>query len=320
MKDKMGKKTYKAFIFKAITFLLIVAVIDFIAGLIFSTMQRKAISGDNYRLNTIVNRQESQLLIVGSSRAVHHYAPFILQDSLGLSCYNCGIDGMGIVCNYGLFRLMASRYKPKVLTCEVTPDFDLLKNDNTKYLEWLKPYYDEQSIDSIFWNVDKTLRLKMLSQMYRYNGAFIQIAIDFIHPMPTGIRDTRGYSPIDATMNYEPEVADNAGKIYHFDALKLLYWDKLIADCKQSGTQLIFMVSPQYKATADDWRAFQPIMEKARQNKIPFITHLTDTVFTTKHKYFKDTGHLNHVGATHYTKVICHELRAALTDFYTSLF
>lgn len=298
----------KKLIFKVFTFLLIVAALDFAAGIIFSTMQRKAISGDNFRLNAIVNQQKSQLLIVGSSRAVHHYDPFILQDSLSLTCYNCGIDGMGIVCNYGLYRLMANRYKPKVLVCEVTPDFDLLENDNTKYLEWLKPHYDNRGIDSIFWTVDKTLRLKMLSQMYRYNGAFIQIFIDFVHPMPTGIHDTRGYSPIDATMNYEPKIADNTRKVYHFDALKLLYWNKLIADCKQQGTQLIFVVSPQYKATADDWRAFQPLVEKARRNNIPFVNHLTDPLFTTKREYFKDVSHLNHAGATRYTEAICHEL------------
>lgn len=302
----------KKFIHRLFLLLLIIAGIDFAVGKVFSMMQRNAISGDNYRLNIITNQQESQMLIVGSSRAVHHYDPFILQDSLGITCYNCGIDGMGIVNNYGNYLLITSRYKPKVLVCEITPDFDLLTNDNSKYLGWLKPHYDQQGIDSIFWAVDNTLRLKMLSQMYRYNGDFIQIGIDFIHPMPDGYKDNRGYTAINSTMEYEPEIADNKDEtenVWQFDTLKLTYWDRLIENCQHDGTQLIFIVSPQYKATATDMKVFQPIILKAKRNSIPFITHLTDTTFCTKREYFNDVYHLNKLGATEYTKAITKEIR-----------
>jgi hypothetical protein len=58
----------------------------------------------------------------------------IIQDSLNMTCYNCGYDACGIITAYGLLRTLYKRYTPKVILYEVTPKFDCLEGDNFSFL------------------------------------------------------------------------------------------------------------------------------------------------------------------------------------------
>jgi len=50
----------------------------------------------------------------------------------------------------------------------------------------------------------------------------------------------------------------------------------------------------------------------AKEEKVPLLNHYTDKCFTTKKEYFKDSYHLNHIGATAYTKMIAGEIKQLL--------
>ena len=59
----------------------------------------------------------------------------MISDSLGVSCYNAGESGCGIILAYGRLLMILERYTPKAIIYEVTPDFDYLDGkDNHKYL------------------------------------------------------------------------------------------------------------------------------------------------------------------------------------------
>lgn len=295
----------KKFIAKVIIFAITIVAIDFIIGKTCTMLIRHAVGGDTKRMTMIVDELKDDIIIFGSSRACRHYDPLILQDSISMTCYNAGLDGNGIIYNYGQYRLMKARYTPKVIIYDIYLSYDLLEDDKPKYLYWLKRYYERPSIDSIFWAVDNTQRIKMMSQMYRYNGSFLQLVSDCIHPMR---EDVKGYRPLDKTMAYEPIIKPTKKKEYKYDSLKLEYWQRFITDCKLSGTKLIFTMSPLYRAHPEDIEPYQPIIDIAQKNGIPFIDHYTDTAYCTKRKYFKDTAHMNRLGATTFTKAIIKEL------------
>ena len=54
------------------------------------------------RLNYISDSVTADIVVLGSSRALHHYVPSTITDSTGLSCYNCGFENEGIVFHYAL--------------------------------------------------------------------------------------------------------------------------------------------------------------------------------------------------------------------------
>lgn len=299
----------KKFIAKIILLLVILFFVDELTGHLFKYMQYHSKGGDTGRMTYIADSLNEDILIFGSSRAIHHYDPKILEDSLQLSCYNCGRDGNGIIFSYGMYRLFRDRYSPKIIIYDVVQNFDLIdEGNNEKYLDWLRYFYDKAGIDSIFVDIDKSEKYKMIPQMRRYNGKFIQITSDYIRPQQS---DIKGYRPLEGIMKYEPiENNTPSKKSIRIDENKLKYFKMLIKDCKERNTKLIFMVSPKYKGNEDN--TYKVIMQLAKAENIPFFYHYNDAEISPNKKYFEDSFHMNKYGAEIYTKKIIHEIKNSL--------
>lgn len=298
----------KKFVVGIAVFILIVFVIDTAVGGIFSYLVTTAKGGDTGRAEHICHKTFEDFLVFGSSRAIRHYNPEIIEDSLGMSVYNCGKDGNGIILLYGWYKVLKEHYDPQVILYDITPDFDLLKNDNTRYLSNLRYYYNEASVDSIFWSVDRTERYKMQVRSYRYNSLFLQILGDNIKPMYS---DIKGYRPLYGEMDYEPTISETVGN-YKYDSLKLYYLERLINDCKRAGTRLIFSVSPMYRNSDDE--VLEPLFALCQQYRIPLVNHYVDADFNFEKRYFKDRVHLNVSAADLYTKTVAGELKSILDE------
>ena len=288
-------------------FILVLALIDVLAGAVFSRLTRLARGGDTARNEYICNGTHEDILVLGSSRAIHHYNPAIISDMTGMSCYNCGQDGNGAILNYGRYHLIAQRYRPQVVICDVMPEYDLLQGeDNRKFLGWLRPYYDREGIAAIFERVDRTEKVKMLSQMYRYNSRFIQILSDCVRPM----RDdgNHGYVPIEGSLD-RMKVDRADGPIVYtqpVDSLKLYYLAKLMDEA--AGSQLIMVVSPCWSGM--DTAVLQPLKQLCSQRDIPLLDFSNDPKYVHADHYFIDAVHLNAVGADEFTRDVMGELKA----------
>lgn len=299
----------KKFITKIIILLVILCFVDGLIGHLFKYMQYHSKGGDTGRMVYIADSMNEDILIFGSSRAIHHYVPKVIEDSLQLDCYNCGRDGNGIIFSYGMYRLFRDRYSPKIIIYDIVDSFDLIdEGNNEKYLDWLRYFYDKPGIDSIFVDIDKSEKYKMMPQMRRYNRKFIQIASDYIRPQQS---DIKGYRPLEGIMKYEPiENNTSSKKSIRIDENKLKYFKMLIKDCKERNTKLIFMVSPKYKG--DENNTYKAIMQLAKAENIPFFYHYNDSEISPNKKYFEDSFHMNKYGAEIYTKKIIHEIRNCL--------
>lgn len=242
----------------------------------------------------------------GSSRCIHHYDPRIIEDSLSLSCYNCGADGNGIILYYARFRMITERYKPRCIVYDVCTSFDLMSGDpNNKYLKWLRPYYSRPAVDSLFWDIDSLERFKMISSAYQYNSKLLQMVSDNIHPLQS---DIRGYRPEDKEMKYEPEPKTEKTVEYHYDPVKLKYLERLAKECKSQDIKLVFAISPLYGSVTDD--IYTPLFSIADKYDIPVLNHYCDTAFVKNRRLFYDTVHMNRTGATEYSKLIASELKS----------
>lgn len=298
-------ETMKKYVLYIFVFFVVVAMVDVSFGFVCRYLNSHAKGGDTKNHYDIAMNIDAEVLMFGSSRCIHHYVPSILEDSLGMTAYNCGLDGNGILYQYSRLRMILNRYTPRVIVYDVTPAFDVAEGDNYKNLSWQKRFYDIPGVSDVFMDVNPMEKYKMFSQLYRYNSSFIQMLSDNIHPLQNV--DGAGYKPMYGTMNYEPKLKERELKVIEWDSLKRKYFEKFCLLCKQKGIVLIVAYSPSYKVTTSI--EYNAITDFCDRNNILLMDNCHNSDFSECRDYFADSSHLNDVGAREYTKYFAAELK-----------
>jgi len=297
----------KRFVIRLLVFLAIMFVLDRGFGLAMKFLQDHAKGGDIAHHNYILHESKEDILIFGSSRALHHYNPQIIKEALNMSCYNCGQSGNGIILFWGWWHIIKERYKPKIIIYDISPNFDYYQSeDNHKYLGWLRNEYEHEDIKKIFEDVDPTERYKQISFMYRYNSKFLQCLTDYVYPLLKLRPD--GYEPLGGEMDrMKIKDEDQLDLVnYSIDKLKISYLHKFVDDCERSGIKLILVASPLwYRFKGEN---FVPIKHISSLHKITFVDYSNNKEFVHNNKLFKDGNHLNSYGADEFTKELCNYL------------
>lgn len=292
----------KKFIAKIILFFTIIGICDFVFGKGMDYVVNHIDTGGQGRDNHICNSADEDILIFGSSRAIQHYNAQMMEDSLGMTCYNCGDEGNGIILSYGRLSMVREKHQPKIIIQDIEPRYDLFKNDNSTYIGWLKARYDREGIPEIFEAVDKSEGYKMKSQLYRYNTKCIQNIFVYLTGIST---DTgiKGFRPMDVEMD-TTRVAP-LSEDYEFDSLKLEFVQKFINKAK--GSKLIFVVSPIWNGMNTDMTA--PIRKMCEEQHILFLDFSNDPKYVRHNDYYRDGRHLNARGADVFTRDLILKLR-----------
>lgn len=237
----------------------------------------------------IVDNFSEDILILGSSRAARHYSPRILTDSLGLTCYNAGVDGAGIVLAFPLAELAVKRHRPSLIIYELTPEFDLAKGDNLQYLRNLRPYFSLPEIRSYIATLSTLESLKMRSALYRLNSSFFSLFKGLILEKP---KTSDGYVPLNSTVGNKNEIIET--RPCDPDPVKLRLLRSLVHLAEEHDIKLVFTISPIYRpVSTSDYHTIKTYIQS--QGAI-VIDQLTDPHFSS-HFYFADHSHLNHSGA-----------------------
>jgi hypothetical protein len=285
----------KKFIIRILLLLALICVVDYVYGKVLVYLRDNTHGGLTYKDKYICEKVNKDILIFGSSRARLQYDPKIISDSLNMSCYNCGYDGMGIIFHYGRMKIITQRYMPKVIIYDVLPVLDeMVRDDNVIFINNLRPYYSIKGIDSIFWKVDATEKFKMYSKMYQYHSKFQEYLLDY---SSTKI-DELGYCPVNRFVAKGQIIKEKTD--YKVDSLKLYFLEKFIKEYK-GRTHLLFIASPRYMYKTYG-NAFDPIIKLCSKYNVPFLNFYSDPAFIYNNKYYADGTHFNKIGATAYTK------------------
>ena len=297
-------KAMRKYIIRILFFFVIVAATDQTIGNVADYFQSHAKGGDTKMLNDFVLEDKYDIIILGSSRAHHHYVPQVISESIGLSCYNGGRDGNGILFQYGIYRMITERYHPCMIIYDIEPSFDIYEYtddiNNTRYLSALKPYFKNTYVAQTFKDVSVKEYIKVHSGLCRHNSSLISEIIDFFIPRGNGLVMDNGYVPLFGSINREPQV--RPVKDDKADSLKIAYMYKFIKDASESKIPLLIVASPKYGAT--DSRHFDVIKDYCREFNIPFIDYYADSCFMHHKEWFKEPMHLNDEGARHFSKLI----------------
>lgn len=280
-------------------------IIDSTCGFVCEQLYHNAKYSLFARQNYVLNESEDDILIIGSSRAAHHYIPSIIEDSLGLSCYNAGSDGMCIYYHYALLSSVIERgHMPKMVVCEVM-ETDIVSSNSATFsldaaVSRLAPEFGKYAaVDSLIALKGYTEMVYMHSALYRYNSQIVQLLRCNYSPQA----DDKGYERLDGIFLQKNNIAKNSvsDETLRIEKGKLECIKQLIKLCKNNGIALMFVYSPTNIDVNKE--AVKVVMKIAQLEHIPFHNFYNNVVFCSN-ELFKDGSHLNHSGATLFTKLI----------------
>lgn len=309
----------RRFILKASLFFGLVAIIDVVSGFAFKELIAKAGFGKTFKGYYIANICSDDIIILGSSHANRHYVPRILQDSLNLSCYNCGEPGCGIIPAYAHYKMIVERKKPRLVIYETTPVYDYyVSDDYSKYLGRVRQYSDKKPVAELFEVFGDELQpLRLMSNMYRNNSSIVHNLMDLVVPT----KDYRGYGPLfgvltsDEIKQISKTLVDKEIKSHDIDSLKLAYVEKLFTDIVADGVRMVCIISPQYGVSSNQSiEEYIPVIELCERLNIPFIDNREYAGITGDMELFQDFGHLNDKGAKKYTASLIPILRDIISE------
>lgn len=281
---------------RALIFLALAIFCDRAIGALFDKLASRAKGGFIARDNFIVNSMNSPVVILGSSRALHHYVPKIISDSLHSATFNCGKDGRGIIYEYGIASLFLQRYQPEIVIIDIIPNFDITPNDNSKYIDLLKPYYSNQSIRAIIDDVDKFAPIKMESRAFRYNSRIFSIIKDGLISRPVSADNGYIPEPHSSMLSSAVSFTANTNLPQEVDSTKIKYMRKLFEKF-QGKSKVYITISPTYLGSQFSDNHISLLNSLASSYGFQFRDFSNDPEFLHNSAVFYDPGHLNDSGA-----------------------
>lgn len=260
------------------------------------------------KLRYLPNEVKADMILLGTSRCNFHYVPSILEDSIGMSVYNGGIDASNcIYAHYFVLNQILLHHTPKMICLEVMTNDYARQPNSFETTSFFAPYIGRsESADSVFRDAG-TYWSYHFSHLYRHNAkAVSNIGGLLVNKQQ---ESQAGYIPLPQPA-FPPKSLNKADTPEATDQLKVQYLRKFAALCQSRHIRLAFMVSPAY--TKADANLYAVLKDVAREHGIPFFDYHTQGLFLSHPDYFKDNEHLWDKGARLYTSIFAHDLRQHL--------
>ncbi len=291
--------------------LLLVFCMDRLMGIVLKKFYYNEKQGYTFLTTYSVNHAKEDLLILGSSRASHHYVSQMFEDSLGIKAFNIGRDAMDINYHTIMLKSVLSRYTPKIVILDISLiEFQDLEDQATKNLQLvsaLLPYISDNPIitnELNQFNKPEVIKAK-LSMLYRFNSLLVPIVQ---HNLKIGNVEQLGYEPRYNTINYNvPPYEEN--RVRPIDSKKFNRLKEIIDLCENKGVKLYFVISPNRNKFRHN--TIELTKTTLRIYNYNVWDYSSDPVFQTN-AYFHDTIHLNHKGALLFSSMIIAKIRTEM--------
>lgn len=307
----------KKFFLNAIVLVMLLVVADYEVGRLFVGLDKflytYPIDYHNSYEKTMGGGNHEDMIIIGHSRARHHYIPVQMEDSLGITVINAAKDGTGFLTQAALINGMVKKNAPKYILWEVRPNvFQKAEQIEIDRLTDLFPFYDTDSLSrKIVQMRGPYEKFKMLSYSYRNNGRLW----GRLEMLMKGNHDNglKGFAPSKASMKH-PEM-----KLYEYknpyDPLREALFVEVVNNVHKAGTKLILSMSPVYETSIiyelDETKRFYAVADSL---DVPILDFFYHPEFLEHPEWFKDHTHMNMDGVQHYMDVFIPKLKNAINN------
>lgn len=288
-----------------------VAVVDVAVGKVMDWMiPQISNQGDTGKTYYSLNDVNTPVVIVGSSRAAHHYVTEMIEDSLRMSAYNVARDGCFFSYNCCVINSILDRYTPELIIWENGTEY--LYDDMDDPLESLYPYYDSNT-----W-VNKTIKeelpfteyARLNSSIYQYNSIVHRIVSRYRGRNSFMDETIKGYLPLKPkTLRKELQLMPERISSVRLSDTKVERFRQTLARAKGKGVKMIVVDSPKFKKRDKNNLSAVKMQELCQRYGAMYFDNSQLTYFLDHPELFNDATHMNDDGAKIYTELFLKQIQ-----------
>ncbi len=311
----------KKWVVRVVIFLIALSLCDAIFGMFAKMIFYSQKTGKYARLTYLVKTDTSAVIILGSSHALKHFVPDIIQDSLHETTFNYGTNGQKLLFNKAIYEIRERRSKPKMIILNVDPDWFFNRHNQLDRMADIFPYYGIVG-DIIFEDFSRKDRfighLKFLSKTFPYNSTIVHAIKYKLEPQ----YDQRGYEPMDGAVGSlqfdgmalaERERSKKKWIQPVYDSTLMDVFSQLIDDINKNDIKLFIIYSPDLlQPDRTEKYMDDKVKEICNSKSVPTIDFSTSDVFNNHRLLFHDVSHLNDSGARIFTKMVVDSLKVRM--------
>ena len=316
----MASNVVRRRVFALLVFVVGLVVVDRVLAGGLRAVLARATSGElTGRINTVLDLAEDQdVLTFGTSRAVYHVDPRILESSLGRSALNLGSKGRGILYARMMQALLFERgARPEIVLLQVEPnDLYTLKPARAGLFA---PYYDESPVvRAVLDDGDVFAPLRFSSHAYRYNGLIPSLAMNAVRSSSFSLAH-RGFVPVQGDLVGVPppspeevDVGEDSEAEFPLPQAVALYRD-FVRDAQERGARVLMFTGPRFRSgppALREQRGIDAFERLAEELDVPYrpMTEQDYPELASGALYF-DPSHMNERGASRFSELLAEEVR-----------
>lgn len=287
-------------------FLTLLFIADRAIGYYFKHLFLEQKKGEFYEINYSMSQVNEDVLIFGSSRAMRHYDPSILGDSLKLSAFNVGKPGNTLLYSEAMFSQILTYHKPKVVILDISPiEFASTERERGQksMIDVLLKYRDFPVINSRITELDaKQVFLSKLFWTYEFNSSIYTL---FHNNQGEGtFLRTKGYRPLNGTKVREDYVEiDN--RDYVEDPILVRTFRDFLDSARKNHIQVHVVISPTTLHHSHNSIAAIKKITSSFGYKTIDVSHLPEF---KRVSFYYDKTHLNEIGARKFSESLADSL------------
>lgn len=299
--------------------ILVYSILYALQFLIDYSLAKENICNNNIWYKIFNNKLETDIVVLGNSRAEAHYDPAIISSETKLKTYNLGLSGSPI--NILLIRwnsYLNRNTKPKIIILDL--DNILIGTSNKLYQKFqYLPYYNKPEFRNIAKEFDKEYYFEKFIPIYKYRGYEMDIynQVKSLYDDSNCEGSVNGYTEFDLEWIEKDWIAfekkmntslenpnDNFNK--YENGIKLL--NGFLYRCKQNDIKVFLIWSPFYHESHSykfrEKNYLDSIFKNISKNyEYKYLNFSKDSIAFNK-RYFYNHAHLNKKGATIFSKKI----------------
>ena len=308
-------------LFTLTIFLLGLVVFDWTLGFALNRSLPRSAAGDVVGYGNLALEQSgADLIVLGSSRALHQIDPQVLKGELGIDAVNGGVDGQGIAYARAVEALLSARgMVPKVFVLNM--DISDMAREDLSPSVVLAPFWGEnEAVDEILLRSTSHGQLKFFSSVFRFNSRALPLLAKLFTQREEKIHD--GFSPIERTMDDDPEKIEIGGDWFwkgaeQLDPFKMQLYRNFLKSARAAGTRVFVVVGPRF------WPPdFEQDPRTAPIDRLAGVASEEGASFFALDSFsnpefsdpdlYSDPAHLNSAGARLYSERLAREIAKTL--------